>query len=36
MITSLAGMPMNSSVSDNAPLICDATFQFTAYDIKEP
>ena len=36
MITSLVGMPMNSSVSDNSPLVCDATFQFTAYDIKEP
>ena len=36
MITSLAGMPMNSSVADNTPLICDATFQFTSYDIKEP
>jgi hypothetical protein len=36
MITGLGGMGMNSAVSDNSILVCDATFQFTSYDIKDP
>jgi hypothetical protein len=29
-------MPMNSAVADNSILSCDATFQFTGFDIKDP
>ena len=36
LITGLGGMGMNSAVSDNSILVCDATFQFTSYDIKDP
>jgi hypothetical protein len=36
MITSLGALPMNSGVADNTILTCDATFQFTSFDIKEP
>jgi hypothetical protein len=36
IITGLGGMSMNSAVSDTTSLICDATFQFTSYDIKDP
>lgn len=34
MITGLGNMPMNSSVSDNGLMTCDATFQFTSYDLE--
>jgi hypothetical protein len=36
MITALGNMPMNSAVADNSILSCDATFQFTGFDIKDP
>jgi hypothetical protein len=36
MITGLGNIPMNSSVADAPIIICDATFQFTSYDIKDP
>lgn len=36
MITALGNMPMNSAVADNTILTCDATFQFTGFDIKDP
>jgi hypothetical protein len=36
MITGLGGLPMNSGVADAPYITVDATFQFTAYDIKEP
>lgn len=36
MITGLGGMGMNSAVADNTILVCDATFQFTSYDIRDP
>lgn len=36
MITGLGGMAMNSAVSDTTTLVCDATFQFTSYEIKDP
>lgn len=36
MITALGSMGMNSSVSDNSILVCDATFQFTSYEIVDP
>lgn len=36
MITSLGNIPLNSSVADASPMTCDATFQFTAFDIKDP
>lgn len=36
LITGLGGMSMNSGVSDTTALVCDATFQFTSYDIKDP
>lgn len=36
IITGLGGMGMNSAVADNSILVCDATFQFTSYDIKDP
>lgn len=36
MITGLGSMSMNSAVADTSILVCDATFQFTAYDIKDP
>ena len=36
MITSLGNIPLNSAVADVSPMTCDATFQFTAFDIKEP
>jgi hypothetical protein len=35
MITSLGNMPMNSGVSDATMLTCDASFQFTSFDIQE-
>lgn len=35
MITGLGNMPMNSAVSDNSPITCDATFQFTSYDLEK-
>lgn len=36
MITGLSSLPMNSGVADAPYITCDATFQFTAYDIKDP
>lgn len=36
MITGLGAMPMNSGVADAPFITVDASFQFTAYDIKEP
>ena len=35
-ITSLGSLPMTSTVADNTTLSCDATFQFTSFDILDP
>jgi hypothetical protein len=35
MITGLSNIAMNSAVADAPMITCDATFQFTSYDIKE-
>jgi hypothetical protein len=35
MITGLSNIPMNSAVADAPFITCDATFQFTSFDIKE-
>lgn len=35
-ITGLSNIPMNSSVADPPIIVCDATFQFTSYDIRDP
>ena len=36
MITGLSNIPFNSAVADAPIITCDATFQFTSYDIKDP
>lgn len=36
MITALGAITMNSATTDAVPITCDATFQFTSYDIKDP
>lgn len=36
MITGLSNIPMNSAVADAPIIVCDATFQFTSYEIKAP
>ena len=36
MITGLSNLPMNSAVADAPFITCDATFQFTSYDIQDP
>lgn len=35
MITGLSNIAMNSAVADAPMITCDATFQFTSYDLKE-
>jgi hypothetical protein len=36
MITGLSNIAFNSAVADAPIITCDATFQFTSYDIKDP
>ena len=36
MITGLSNIPFNSAVADAPIITCDATFQFTSYEIKDP
>ena len=35
MITGLSNIPFNSAVADAPIITCDATFQFTSYEIKD-